>query len=204
MDSNQKKRLIIIIQVLLGVLIAAAVTIIIFSSHSSTNGQNQCVATKKRPILSLDSWQNVRSQDNKTLINFAGYLELPGGSTYLALDVYNVSTNSGPRGRQELKLMTKCGNLLMGLNRDSPIVEVESIQVEPAIGRACQVNATGIYYGQDQSYACYSRQELECGGPGDKGEGAARLVVEALRFEVNGDPRQIAAGNFSKPSRFCF
>lgn len=215
--SNQKKRLIIIIQVLIGILVAAVVTIVIMRAHSSSPIKpNQCVPSNKKPRLTnINALANIHSHDNKTLVGFSGYLELED-ATYLPLDVYNVSLDAVPKGRQELKLMTKCGDLVMQLHvATDQIAEVESIDLSGANGGAegaCKVNKTGIYYGIDQSYVCYAKQELECVRVDDESNpklqankvAAIKLVVEALRFEVNGDPKQIAVGKFSKPARFCF
>lgn len=218
MPSTRKKQLIILAEVLVGALLLTIVTFVLLKSHKKP--ARKCLQIDERPQLRLEQLRNVASADHKSLVGLSAYLEfgpnsssanLEGHRSFGPFEVETVTLNPGKRASQELALESACNQVTLVLKRSLRVVEVEEILVEARgdnAARNCSTGPTGIYFGEDNGYVCYSKQALPCyardkhGTP--EGNKVADFVIEALRFEVNGEPKKIAAGEFSKPPRFCF
>lgn len=212
------KKIVAIVIILLLVIVAVVVTIV------RTNSSMKCMRVNRRPSLAPSTNPvNIPSNDSMALASFSGYLEYDNEEEpearemFLPLELQNVSLKASGGG-QLLTLWASCAEIEIDLRLSDELYEANQVQVnvDRVDGQvdSCRVQpSTGIYFKANESYNCLSVMRFDCfhqdsSNKAKKREGSSgvrltTLVVDSIRFEINGDPKSIANGTFSKPAHFC-
>lgn len=222
MNEKTKQTLVLVASIGSAVLVAAIITLLVLNLMSRSSC---CERTRAIPLLEPNAVLNVPSNDFKALAALAGYLKFDSGTSkredhnktpddflYLNLQLRNVTLYPTARGAQVLDLRTNCANLTLTLIRKYSTLMVDSLKVSLMDSDAnfvdsCLVNPNGIYMGQDENYQCNSRMEFTCElskTMSAKKNRLASIVLEILKFEVNGKQDIIKKKQFSKRTHFCF
>lgn len=219
----ESKRRLAELCVKIGVLIVIAFFLTLIFMKMFAGKISYCKPVEKLPELNLTTVQNVPSGDSKTLVALGGYLKFssnlessdsqdPGDYTYLRLHLNKIALWQNANKSQTLILNMNCAKLTLTFAPEDQMVTLKSIKIELVNSKGkhvvgnCLIEQTGLVMNPSDSYFCYSKQEYFC--EVTKSSAGKRrlvsLVVDALRFEINGDPKFIAKGQFSKAPKFCF
>lgn len=188
------------------IIVAVVVLLFIFVIPKS----NSCKLQDERPKLDIAKATNYKTGDNKAMANFVGYLIYPKepekNSTinYLELDLESISqtgTLNGPNPTK-LKLATSCCDITVVMpvvdKKVNFYLEIDDVSSD-GDKTACTI-ASPASIEVNQYYSCQKPQTYHC--MKDK-KLIAELQVERIEFEVDGDPKAIKKGNFSKEKRSC-
>lgn len=219
MDANKRKRLIITIEVLTGLLITAIVATVIVLSDLDGAGRGQCALAHRPAPFQVDRMKYVAARDNASLVSIWAHLEVsswpaegaPAERWYAPIALSGVSLGPGPDGSRELRLDSPCAQLTLRLAKWDAAIVVADIQVVALAGSAlsnCSTGETSIYFGENFGYMCYLSQRYLCMELPELGREPSaprrvELELEALRFELDGNPTLIAKGEFSEPAHEC-
>lgn len=214
MDGKRNK-------VIAGVVIIVVVValIFLFASESSV----KCELGEVEPAFDLKKQQNVKSSDNKALVDFDGFLNYEKSDknekkVYLALNFESVSyeeneVNKTLTGKMTLK--TNCAtldfNYVLGENRAGLTVTDIDVSLTLPNGdfKTCKVKQPSIASINPQMhYSCELRKEYTCEATvkqdnKDVTKTVAKLVLGVFKFEVGGDPEKIKNLEFSTGEEKC-
>lgn len=214
MDLSQLKWKLIVATVfgiLLGIIVILAVVLL-----STESKENQCLFGKVEP--SASKWtENIASSDLKALASFSGYIQTssdPHGR-YLPLKLFEVSYSSKNNStkERELILQTNCAKITIVIFQEGDdSFDVNSIEVSlnrpvASINNGsrgtwtdCEIYYPSMFFAKYEGYGCEKKTVFDCL---TRRVDQAALVIETIKFEIDGDSEKFKAGEFSKPTRYC-
>lgn len=212
--------------VISSLLIAFLVIIVIVARVLYITLKGQCMLLDEAPIVNTSSPVYFRSQDNLALINFIGYLILrtagPLKETYvikyLPLNLKDVKYFVDKENKiYLLQADLECARMFIEvllLAEDRYVVADLSVEHISSYRNAsrfdpCHVHPAWFNTRSDEYYECNREQVYGCWDvPYASISSAPRLVSVELvasrfEFEINGDPKEIENGRFSKKPFSC-
>lgn len=213
MDPKLREKLTLALKIGSCVLISASLTLIIVRFFG---GPKCCDPVSELPQLDLAAIENVPSADFNTLVGFSGYLKFDRNGkqaeqySYLKLRLNSTHLKRHAKGTRALILNTNCANVTLDFESQDQVMVVKSMEIalfnsEADYMGSCLINKLGIFVRPTSSYFCYSEREYFCEvASSSRKSHLVSLVVDALRFELDGDVKSIEKRQFSKPTEFCF
>lgn len=203
------------VAVIFGTLMGIVVVLSTLTLWGPPNELPQCRFTFVKP--KLKSHKNIASEDLTTLASFSSYIRSfrYNKQEYLPLELIKV-TNGGSLFAPEITLVTDCAQIVLSGDRfDDNHIHFHLISValnEPMLldnvtslesWKDCEILQPGIDFDQSQGWACDKSELRTCATDNHQEDSPVALVIESLRFELNGDPEKIKRGEYSKPARRC-
>lgn len=227
MEESNRKRLCLIGGAVATLLIVAIfVLILVFTLHV---GGDKCKLTDTEPKQELTHLPSIRSADNRALVRFAGFLRLAIVDNnddyefkYLPLTLKTVHYSVFANQNILLSLEADCAKLDMKIRETTEHeYQVLSLSIMPKIQSArfdrCGISTTALNTRSDEHYKCLYDKSYECTFVSDAITANNRtlavnssgsltevyLIANQLEFELDGDTKLIAQGEFSKTAKEC-
>lgn len=213
MDENRNK---IIVGAIVGVIVIGVIVLI------ATRSSVSCDLVDAKPVnVDLTKLENMKTEDNTAMANFAGYLiyskpedksEKP--KIFLPLEFKSININKVDDQKSILNLETNCAKIALSYKIEAPgrTVDTITINLSEANGDSvsCTVDNPNIVVTtlNDKHYKCTTEKSYTCSTKTNK-DGkdittkVATLVVSALEFELEGKPEEIKEGKFSTKFDAC-
>lgn len=211
MDEKKNK-------IVAGVVIIVVVVGLIFFFASQS--YVKCDLQEVEPAFDTKNKQNVKSSDNKALVDFNGFLsyqkDKEDKKVFLPLNFESVSyseTSNDKGTTGNMRLETNCASLVFNYNvgeeRRLAVTDIDVSLVLPnGDYKSCKVQHLGIFVGPKKHYSCDVKKEYSCETTvkednKDVTKVVAKLVLRNLEFEVDGDPEKIKKLEFSTGKDVC-
>lgn len=218
MDLSQSKwRLIFGLVLGLVILVVIVVVAVVLLTSRTSDKQGQCLFTDVKP--SLEKPGNVASDTFTALASFSGFLGMykDGKELYLPLNLVKLSAEQDGLG-YKINLWTDCAIVSLHALGDPAGYNIDHIDVNlerPAdlgntslasLGRwrQCRVGNTDISFSDRYGFSCNKPTQRTCPIVDNHKEmPLVVLMIQSIRFEIDGDSRLIRRGLYSKPPRYC-
>lgn len=196
------------------VIVIVVVTIVAFVFFSGA-GSAKCDLIEGKPEFKAENLKNISSGDYKSLANFDGFLtytlaDAKEKKVYLPLQLQSIASDSKDASIPTLTLQADCAKVTFTMRTDQTTgTSVTKIEVELSHANdkstKCQITDVGDL-GKPapvgKHYKCQTARltTFDC-KDGDKT--IARLQMNDIEFEINGNSDNIKKGEFSTPAIVC-
>lgn len=179
---------------------------------------------KPKRELDLSQVKLLKSDDNKNLIRFVGYVKYEKDSRFdnsqvgfLPLDWTTIKYNDGGKAASNLILSSECAMLKgkvkkVQQNKGQWII-IDELRVHLTLANGefydCSIEVGDLSYQLGKHYLCQSDKSYLCTVRSEDEFGAkllvpvVTLVINHLQLELNGQTSDIADGNFSSEPYYC-
>lgn len=204
------------------VLVLAACSIFLLSEQQS------CQLVSSKPLFELIKSNNIPSIDLKVLAKFTGFMEfklrvLDNSNSdnqasdqldklYLPLELEAVGSYKSDEEETILVLTANCSTIMFTFEEKQESFKAKSALVNfPIVPSGMETsfcrldNIEGVEFSASERYACYERRAYPCYQLNALGEKQiyGTFSINAIEFEINGDPEAHGTGRYSKSVNYC-
>lgn len=204
---------------IIGTLVAAAfiIALIVSSSGPAPSDTSPCQFLDEPRYIDSSFSTPLSSQDNKVLMRFAGFLKFTinhkGGSDkykYMLLRPSKLKHSSDISGmHNQLTLYTDCATITLRVEKEneSKTYNLKQFTIHPVSSNArfdgCETHLYNKIFGFEFYYSCDKDLRFECPHIIRSWIYQVSLVTNKLHLEFDGNPLDVAAGQFDKEPLYC-